>query len=188
MKVKSKISAFLPATALVVVLLFSGQVLGQNQSAKAEEVKVNPLDMQRGPFARIPGLTEEQKTKIKDLKYERNKDQQMMKAQLTEKKAHLRTLTLADSPYRMAIDKTIDEISALNGTMMKHSVDMKFNMKSVFTPEQYKVWQQAKHMKSQGNRHQKMRSSGNKMHKQQKNQFNFNKNHPAETPDPSQNI
>ncbi len=183
MKVKSKNSAFLPAIALLAALFFSGQVLGQNQSAKAEGIKVNPQEMKKGSFAMIPGLTEEQKTKIKDLKYERNKDQQMLKAQLAEKKAHLRTLTLADSPDRKAIDKTIDEISALNGTMMKHSVDMKFNMKSIFTPEQYKVWemhrQQAKHMKSQGNRHQNMKGSGNKMHSQKKNQFNGNNHRPA---------
>ena len=167
MKVKSKISAFLVATFLVVAFSMPCQVQGQNQTAPAKEIKSRPQNMQKGPFANITGLTDVQKTRIKDLMYERNKDKQMMKAQLAEKKAHLRTLTLADAPDRNAINKTIDEMSALQGNMMKHSIDMKFNIKSVLTPDQCKEWemhgQQAKLKNQRGKRQGNMTMTGNKM-------------------------
>ncbi len=191
MKIKSKISAFLSAVILAAVLLVSGQALGQNSSVKAEAVKGNQQELRKGQFAMIPGLTEEQKTKIQDLRYERNKDQQMLQAQLSEKKAHLRTLTLADSPDRKAIDKNIDEISALKGTMMKHAVNMKFNVKSILTPEQYKAWemhgQQMKNKKSQGNRNQNMKGDGNRMQSQRGAQNKGNYHRRALTPALNQN-
>ena len=100
MKVKSKISALLVATFLVVAFSMPGQVEGQNQAAPAKEMKNRPQKMQKDPFAMITGVTDAQKTKIKDLMYERNKDKRLLKAQLAEKKAHLRTLTLADAPNK----------------------------------------------------------------------------------------
>ena len=191
MKVKSKISALLVATFLVVAFSMPGLVQGQNQAAPAKEMKSRPQNMQKGPFANITGLTDVQKTKIKDLMYERNKDKQMMKAQLAEKKAHLRTLTLADAPDRNAINKTIDEMSALQGTMMKHSIDMKFNIKSVLTPDQYKEWemhgQQAKLKNQRGKRQGNMAMAGNKMQGRNQRFEDGQGTHPAVVPDASQN-
>ena len=167
MKVKSKISALLVATFLVVAFSMPGQVEGQNQAAPAKEMKNRQQHMQKDPFAMITGVTDAQKTKIKDLMYERNKDKRLLKAQLAEKKAHLRTLTLADAPDRNGINRTIDEMSALRGTMMKHAIDMKFNIKSVLTPDQYKEWemhrQQGKFMNPRGKRQGNMAMNGNKM-------------------------
>ncbi len=180
MKSISKISTFLTAIALLAIILFSVQVQGQNQAAKSDAVKVNSQRDQKDRFAMIPGLTDDQKTKIKDLMYNKSQDQQMLKAQLAEKKAHLRVLTLADSPDRKSIDKTIDEMSDLRGTIMKHAIDTKFKIKGVLTPEQYKAWQMhqqhKKHMKAQGDRQGKrqgMRAgSENRMQPQGKGQFN----------------
>lgn len=156
MKPISKISAFLTTVALLVIILFSAQVQGQNQAVKSNAVQVNSQRDQKDRFAMIPGLTEDQKTKIKDLMYDSSQDKQMLKAQLAEKKAHLRVLTLVDSPDRKSIDKTIDEMSDLRGNMMKHAIDTKFKIKGMLTPEQYKVWQMHQQhkgrMKAQGNR------------------------------------
>jgi Spy/CpxP family protein refolding chaperone len=191
MKAKSKFSAFLIATTLLVVFSIKGQVQAQNTAARAEEMKSNEYNMQKEHFGMIAGLTEEQKTKLKDLMYERAKERQMTKAELAEKRAHLRILSLADAPDRKAIDKTIDEISALQGTMMKHAIDMKFNLKGVLTPEQYKVWEmhrhQAKFMNHSGGRYEAMRKPGNKMHTRGQKQYNNMDKHPSEAPGPDQN-
>lgn len=191
MKVKSKISTFLIATTLVVVFSIPGQVQAQNTAARSEEIKSKEYNMQKEHFGMIAGLTDEQKTKIKDLMYERTKERQMTKAELAEKRAHLRTLALADAPDRKAIDKTIDEISALQGTMLKHAIDMKFNLKSVLTPEQYKDWDmhrhQAKFMDHRGDRHEDMRKPGNKMHASGHQQYNNPEKHSPEAPGPDQN-
>ena len=191
MKVKSKISAFLVVTTLVVAFSMPRQVQGQNQAAPAKEIQSRPHNMQKGPFANITGLTDVQKTKIKDLMYERNKDKQMMKAQLAEKKAHLLTLTLADAPDRNAINKTIDEMSALQGNMMKNSIDMKFNIKSVLTPDQYKEWemhgQQAKLKNQRGKGQGNMAMSGNKMQRRNNRGTDSQYTRQAETPNANQN-
>ena len=195
MKPISKISTFLTAIALLAIILFSAQVQGQNQAAKSDAVKVNSQRDQNNRFAMIPGLTEDQKTKIKDLMYERSQDKQMLKAQLAEKKAHLRVLTLADSPDRKAIDKTIDEMSDLRGTMMKHAIDTKFKIKGVLTPEQYKAWQMHQqhkmHMKAQGDRQGKgqgMRAgSENRMQQQGRRQMNNRAPNPQVNTEPEQN-
>ena len=191
MKVKSKISAFLIAASLVVIFSLPVQVQAQNTAARSEEMKSKEHKMQKEHFGMIAGLTDEQKTKLKDLMYERDKERQMTKAELAEKRAHLRILTLAHTPDRKAIDKTIDEISALQGTMMKHAIDMKFNLKSILTPEQYKDWEihrhQAKFMNHRGGRHEAMREPGNKMNARGHQQHNYPDKDPAGAPGPDQN-
>ncbi len=89
----------------------------------------------------IPGLTQEQQTKMKDLRSEHMKATRLLKAQHAEKAAHLKTLTLVDNYDSKAINKTIDEMMTLKGEMLKRSVAFKQAVKEILTPEQLKEFQ-----------------------------------------------
>ncbi len=67
----------------------------------------------------IPDLTQDQQTKLTKLRTAHMKEMMLVKNQLQEKRAHLNTLRTADKPNMSEIDKTIDEIGALNTKMMK---------------------------------------------------------------------
>lgn len=89
----------------------------------------------------IPGLTKEQQAKMKDLRGEHQKATQLLRAQHAEKAAHLKTLTLADNPDTKAINKTIDEMMALSGDILKRAISFRQAVKGILTPEQLKEFQ-----------------------------------------------
>ena len=67
----------------------------------------------------IPDLTAEQRRKIKALRLSLSKESLPIMNELSEKKAHLRTLQTANKPDQAAINSTIDEISQLQSQLMK---------------------------------------------------------------------
>ncbi len=100
---------------------------------------------QRGPRAlcdstrsscRIPNLTADQKTKIETLKVKHLKEVTPLRNELDEKKAHLKTLKSMEKVDRDAINKTIDEITALHGKIMKMGVNHRLDVAALLTDEQ----------------------------------------------------
>jgi Spy/CpxP family protein refolding chaperone len=85
---------------------------------------------------RIPNLTAEQKTKIESLKVKQFKEVLPIKNELAEKKAHLKTLESAEKVDRDAVNKTIDEITALQGKLFKMNVNHRLDFASILTDEQ----------------------------------------------------
>jgi hypothetical protein len=66
---------------------------------------------------------------------------QLLRAQHAEKAAHLKTLTLADNQDSKAINKTIDEMMALKGEILKQGISFKQAFKEILTPDQLKDFQ-----------------------------------------------
>ena len=87
----------------------------------------------------IPGLTEEQQAKIDKMKTAFRKDINPLQNQLKEKKAHLQTLSETDQPDQAAINRTIDEIAALQADIMKKRNAHLREVRALLTDEQ-KVW------------------------------------------------
>jgi Spy/CpxP family protein refolding chaperone len=85
---------------------------------------------------RIPNLTAEQKTKIESLKVKQFKEVLPLKNELAEKKAHLRTLESTEKVDRDAVNKTVDEITALQGKLFKLKVNHRLDFASLLTDEQ----------------------------------------------------
>lgn len=85
---------------------------------------------------RIPGLTDEQKTKMKDLRVAHIKEVTPIKNLIEEKEARLKTLTSAEKTDMAEINKTIDEISKLKADMMKARVNHQMKVKALLTDEQ----------------------------------------------------
>ncbi|SDB89424.1 Spy/CpxP family protein refolding chaperone [Williamwhitmania taraxaci] len=121
------------ATAAISALMFIGTISANAQSenrAKMDASKPMLCDQ------KIPGLTEEQKTKINDLRTAHMKEVTPVKNVLAEKNARLNTLTSADKADMTEVNKTIDEIAKLKGDLMKMRVSHQTKVKALLTDEQ----------------------------------------------------
>ena len=97
--------------------------------------------------ADIPDLTDEQRNSMKQLKLGMEKEVRKNTNLIREKKAHLITLQGEDKPDQKAINKTIDEIAALQGQNMKARADFHLKVSSLLTDEQREIFQQRSSMR-----------------------------------------
>ena len=118
-------------TAAISALLLIASV-GVNAQPKQEKQRGHDKALMQC----IPGLSDEQKTKIKDLRTAHMKEVTPVKNVLAEKEARLNTLTAADKADMNEINKTIDEIAKLKGDMMKMRVNHQAKVKALLTDEQ----------------------------------------------------
>lgn len=81
-------------------------------------------------------LTAEQKEKMKNIHMNTAKEVKPLRSQVGEKEAHLKTLTVADKPDMMEINKTLDEISTLKNKMAKLQMAAKMEIRGLLTEEQ----------------------------------------------------
>jgi hypothetical protein len=124
-------------TGLCLVFLASNSALAQNRQVKnVKTVRIEAKEISQGNPALK--LTVEQKAKIKDLRIENMKAVRTLKAQGEELKAHLKVLTIAGNDNK-AIFKTIDELTANHGDMMKRMITFKQSVKALLTPVQIKA-------------------------------------------------
>ena len=110
-------------------------------------------------FSGIPNLTEDQISKIKELRTERMKEVTQKQALLKEKRAHLKVLMTQDNPNQKEIDKTVNEINSLRGDLMKSRIDMQLKIRSLLTDEQKVYFDKkiisGKHFHKKGFHHKK---------------------------------
>ena len=147
MKSNFKLASLFAGLVMIVCLLATTQVSAQIYpgARRGNQAKVG-MNQEKGPMAMIPNLTEEQKTKIKDLMFENGKETRLIHAKVAEKRAHLRLLTLTDNPDKKGIDNTINDISSLQGDLMKNAVNLRFTMKNLLTKEQLQAWESHRQM------------------------------------------
>lgn len=84
----------------------------------------------------LPDLTEDQKSKIKDIFLTTMKEGLPIHNQIAEKEARLQTLSTAEKVDEKAINKTIDEISDLKATMMKKRMSSVQKVRALLTDDQ----------------------------------------------------
>ena len=94
-------------------------------------------------FEGIPNLTEEQKTKLTELQTAFGKENRRADNLINEKRARLRTLQDEDVIDQNAVNKTIDELTALQAAKMKAQVEHRIKVRSLLTPEQREVYNQS---------------------------------------------
>ena len=87
-------------------------------------------------FIGIPNLTDEQKTKLKELQTSFDKENRRTNNLINEKRARLRTLQDEDNIDQKEVNKTIDEMATLQAEQMKAQVDYKIKVRTILTPEQ----------------------------------------------------
>jgi Spy/CpxP family protein refolding chaperone len=106
------------------------------------------------------GLNEDQKKKIKESRMKFHKDAIQLRNVVAEKKAHLRTLSLVEKPDQTQIDKTIDEMMAIQAQIMKKRSLHQQEIRSLLTEEQRMAFDMKKEMrkeKKKGKHVKKMR-------------------------------
>lgn len=119
-------------TMLMVAFLFVGSQL---VNAQPKSTEPNP-DNCKKCINGIADLTDVQKQKIEELTLAHTKSMTGFKNQMNEKNAHLKTLQSADKADMTAINKTIDEITAIKGDMMKTCAANKQSIRSLLTDKQ----------------------------------------------------
>ena len=90
----------------------------------------NPMMRQR------VGITTEQAAKIRQQTSDFLKQQIRSRANIEVQRIDLRNLMAAENPDRAAIDKTLEQISALRLAQSKAGVDFHLAMRNTLTPEQ----------------------------------------------------
>ena len=88
----------------------------------------------------IPDLTDAQKTEIKTLRTAHRKEVQQVKNQMDIKRAELKALQTVENPDMAAINKKIEERSALRTDLEKKSAAHKQAVRKVLTEEQRVVY------------------------------------------------
>jgi Spy/CpxP family protein refolding chaperone len=122
---------------LVAFLLIAGQTVNaqttdENSGAKSSCCKKGDKGCMQG----IPDLTEQQVQKVQDLCLATKKEINTLKNQMGEKEAHLKTLQDADKADMTAINKTIDEISAIKADIMKKHEATRQSIRELLTDKQ----------------------------------------------------
>lgn len=127
-----KTKSFYTATMLVATLLISSATLF------AQPMNSNQMKAKKGVGIenKIPNLTTDQKAKIQAFRIDHMKVVTPIQNAIKEKKAHLNTITSTDKPDMVDVNKTIDEISKLNGDLMKSRIAHQNQIRSILTDEQ----------------------------------------------------
>ena len=140
------------AALLFTVILFGTQVdvFAQQRNGMGKG-QGNGYGMGQGMTCNnIPGITDEQKTKMQELRVIQMKERQQAQNQVREKRAHLITLQSADKVDLNAINKTIDEITALQNAQWKKRAAHKQAVRNLLTEEQRVYFDNQSGRKGQG--------------------------------------
>lgn len=100
---------------------------------------------QRGMRMAGLNLSEEQQTKLVELRNKNMKEMLPIRNELQEKRAHLRTLTTAENINQKEIDKVVDEITALTSKQLKTRIAHQQEVRSILTDDQRVLFDSMNH-------------------------------------------
>jgi Spy/CpxP family protein refolding chaperone len=112
----------------VAIFLFAATFSGAFAGSQKDSTRRHKQD--------ILNLSPDQKSKMKELRTQMNKETIQLRNQIREKHARLLTLEMADKADLTAINTAIDEIQALKTKMMKLQAAHKQEIRKLLTPEQ----------------------------------------------------
>lgn len=115
---------------------------GNNGSSKNPGVYVHRFG---GADCMIPDLSQDQQDEIKKLRLEMTKETTSIRNQMAEKRARLNTLKAADKADMNAINKTIDEIAALEAQRMKAKASCDIKVRALLNDEQKVAFDSRRH-------------------------------------------
>jgi Spy/CpxP family protein refolding chaperone len=85
-------------------------------------------------------LKEDQRTKVKAFRSQLRKDQIALRAKIQTLRVELRDLFDAGKPDKVATEAKVGEITKLQGDLKEKMVGFWFDVNSILTPEQQKIW------------------------------------------------
>lgn len=135
MKTKNLMRSMMMLMVVALTATFSTNTYAQRGKG-SNDLLMDSIKHERG----IPNLTADQKAKIEILRVKHIKEVTPLRNELAEKRAHLKTLESVEKPDKDAINKTIDEISTLQGKLMKMRANHRIEVASNLTDEQKVVF------------------------------------------------
>jgi len=139
--------------ATVIGLLFLGSIGLNAQTAPDSDKNANrdmkpgfKKEMRQGTPGHqgIPGLTDDQKAKMKDIRMASYKELKSLENQLGELRAKEHTLATADKPDLNAINANIDDITKVQNKIMKAKAAAHQQVRALLTDEQKMVFDSQK--------------------------------------------
>ena len=94
------------------------------------------LRYQGDMFMNIPDLTDDQKTKITDMRAANMKEMLPLRNKLREKQAHLNTISTGDNVNMTDVNKTIGEVGAIKIDMAKKRASQRQEVRKILTDDQ----------------------------------------------------
>ncbi|MBO6622861.1 MAG: periplasmic heavy metal sensor [Balneola sp.] len=128
---------------LIGTVTVQAQRSDQQERRKVIKERVEKRDglqgqMRRGPQTMLAklDLSEDQKEKIKGIMLEGKQESLPLENQLREKRARLRTLSSGDTYDVAALNKVVDEMSALQASIKKIHIAKKGEIRALLNDEQ----------------------------------------------------
>ena len=92
----------------------------------------------RGEKAEELGLTDEQMEDMREIRYNFEKTQIGLRAELKTSRLELRHLMMQEKPSQSEIGKLVDRIADTQKELLEQRVEKKLAMKEILTPDQFK--------------------------------------------------
>ncbi len=132
-------------SAILAFLLFTGLSLAQNQGKMGPRGHNGPGFNKQNMVMNLPGITDKQKEEIKKIRLSGMKAMQPIKNQIGEKQAKLRTLETSSQADMKAINKVIEEISALRTAQAKLRAGNLQKIRNLLNDEQRVIFDSKPH-------------------------------------------
>ena len=142
----------LRSAGIITVILIASGIISLT-SAQSENGRFRGGD--RPMMAKQMGmskLTEDQQKQMAELKAKLQEETLNINNLVKEKLAHIKTLIDMENRDVKDLDKTIDELSALKGDLIKKGIAHRDAVKKILTPEQMKIWDVKAKQRMQGMR------------------------------------
>lgn len=139
--------------AIIATVFIVTNIYAQQQAEI--QVEKTCVKEEMGCKKQIPGLSDEQKAKMKEIRLAHMKEVMQIKNQIAENRARFRSLMTVDKPDMAAIDKNIDEYSALQNKLLKAKAKKTQMIRNLLTEEQRIIFDQnkGKHKFREGRKH-----------------------------------
>lgn len=136
MKYRNFILSGLTSVMLLATGSFSGVLAQQGRGGFRGQGR----PMNQRPMERLK-LTDDQQKQMSELRARFHGETLHLKNLINEKQAHLKTLVDTDKRDMKDLDKTIEELSALKGDLLKKGIAHHDAVKKILTPDQMKIWE-----------------------------------------------
>lgn len=146
-------------TLSIVTLLLSVAIAQPNpnmRDGKGPQQKGDKLDR----IAQKLELTDAQKDQFEIKMIALHQEVQPLQNQLREKRAGLKTLVTASTIDNKKVNKTIEEIGALETSLLKSKINHQIAIRSLLNDKQKMIFDKSQEERKKGNKGQEMRKPG----------------------------
>ena len=127
-----------------IVLVCSGIIFAQATNPKEKGQALKPEKSER-PIGK-PNLTDEQKTKLKELNRNFRKESIDIREKIMDARESLVKLMKEKNPNEIAVNQKIDEINSLNLNLKKMGMKVELEKRKIYTDEQWENIKKARRL------------------------------------------